>query len=104
MVAPLTIIGVVVAVFVGFNIGGSSTGVAFGPAVGSCLVRKPTAATLFITFGFPLRRPLVDVIATMSSSPVPATQFTPLVSVIVLFFPWRHSSSRISTAFQRGPR
>ncbi|WP_128226277.1 inorganic phosphate transporter [Halobacteriaceae archaeon SHR40] len=87
MVALLTIVGVVVAVFVGFNIGGSSTGVAFGPAVGSRLVRKTTAATLFLVFGF-LGAWTVgrNVIATMSSSIVPATQFTPLASVVVLFF------------------
>lgn len=87
MVSRLTIVGVVVAVFVGFNIGGSSTGVAFGPAVGSRLVRKTTAATLFVGFGF-LGAWTVgrNVIATMSSSIVPAIQFTPLASVVVLFF------------------
>ncbi|MGQ3413665.1 inorganic phosphate transporter [Natrinema sp. LN54] len=87
MVSLLTVAGVVVAVFVGFNIGGSSTGVAFGPAVGSRLVRKTTAATLFVGFGF-LGAWTVgrNVIATMSSSIVPATQFTPIASVAVLFF------------------
>ena len=87
MVALLTIVGVIVAVFVGFNIGGSSTGVAFGPAVGSRLVRKTTAAVLFILFGFlgawTVGRNVID---TMSSSIVPATQFTPVASVVVLFF------------------
>ncbi|KAA9396157.1 inorganic phosphate transporter [Haloarcula sp. CBA1130] len=87
MESLLTVAGVVVAVFVGFNIGGSSTGVAFGPAVGSRLVRKATAAMLFVVFGF-LGAWTVgrNVIATMSSSIVPATQFTPLASVAVLFF------------------
>ena len=87
MVAPLTVAGIAVAVFVGFNIGGSSTGVAFGPAVGSRLVRKATAAALFVGFGF-LGAWTVgrNVIATMSSSIVPATQFTPAASVAVLFF------------------
>ncbi len=87
MVPLLTVAGVVVAVFVGFNIGGSSTGVAFGPAVGSRLVRKATAATLFVGFGF-LGAWTVgrNVIATMSSSIVPAAQFTPVASVAVLFF------------------
>ncbi|ELZ85891.1 phosphate transporter [Haloferax elongans ATCC BAA-1513] len=87
MVSLLTVAGVAVAVFVGFNIGGSSTGVAFGPAVGSRLVRKATAATLFVGFGF-LGAWTVgrNVIATMSSSIVPATQFTPVASVTVLFF------------------
>ncbi len=87
MVSLLVIVGVGVAVFVGFNIGGSSTGVAFGPAVGSRLVRKTTAATLFLVCGF-LGAWTVgrNVIATMSSSIVPATQFTPVASVVVLFF------------------
>jgi len=87
MVALLTVAGIVVAVFVGFNIGGSSTGVAFGPAVGSRLVRKATAAVLFVGFAF-LGAWTVgrNVIATMSSSIVPAAQFTPLASVLVLFF------------------
>jgi PiT family inorganic phosphate transporter len=87
MVSLLTVAGILVAVFVGFNIGGSSTGVAFGPAVGSRLVRKATAATLFVGFGF-LGAWTVgrNVIATMSSSIVPAAQFTPVASVAVLFF------------------
>ena len=50
MVTLLAAVGILVAVFVGFNIGGSSTGVAFGPSVGSRLVRKTTAATLFTSF------------------------------------------------------
>jgi PiT family inorganic phosphate transporter len=87
MVSLLTAAGVAVAVFVGFNIGGSSTGVAFGPAVGSRLVRKTTAAALFVGFGllgaWTVGR---NVIATMSSSIVPAAQFTPATSVAVLFF------------------
>ena len=87
MVSALAIVGVGVAVFVGFNIGGSSTGVAFGPAVGSRLVRKTTAAILFLLFGF-LGAWTVgrNVISTMSSSIVPATQFTSVASVVVLFF------------------
>jgi len=87
MVSLLTAAGIAVAVFVGFNIGGSSTGVAFGPAVGSRLLRKATAAALFVGFGF-LGAWTVgrNVIATMSSSIVPATQFTPVASVAVLFF------------------
>ena len=87
MVSLLLIAGVTVAVFVGFNIGGSSTGVAFGPAVGSRLVRKTTAGVLFVGFAF-LGAWTVgrNVIATMSSNIVPAVQFTPLASVVVLFF------------------
>jgi len=87
MVTLLAAMGVLVAVFVGFNIGGSSTGVAFGPSVGSRLVRKATAATLFTSFAlvgaWTVGR---NVIETMSSSIVPAAQFSPLASVGVLFF------------------
>jgi phosphate/sulfate permease len=87
MVELLPVVGIAVAVFVGFNIGGSSTGVAFGPAVGSRLVRKVTAGALFVGFGF-LGAWTVgrNVIETMSSSIVPAAQFTPVASVAVLFF------------------
>ena len=87
MVTLLAVVGIGVAVFVGFNIGGSSTGVAFGPAVGSRLIRKPTAGVLFVAFGF-LGAWTVgrEVITTMSSSIVPAAQFTPIASVAVLFF------------------
>nr|WP_049918570.1 inorganic phosphate transporter [Haloferax larsenii] len=87
MVSLLLVAGVAAAVFVGFNIGGSSTGVAFGPAVGSRLTRKTTAAALFIGFAF-LGAWTVgrNVITTMSSSIVPAVQFTPVASVVVLFF------------------
>ena len=87
MVSLLAVAGIIVAIFVGFNIGGSSTGVAFGPAVGSRLVRKATAGALFVCFGF-LGAWTVgrNVIATMSSSIVPAIQFTPAASVAVLFF------------------
>lgn len=87
VVSVLLIIGLFVAAFVGFNIGGSSTGVAFGPAVGSRLVRKFTAAVLFSAFAF-LGAWTVgrNVIVTMSEGIVPATQFTPVAGVGVLFF------------------
>jgi len=87
MLTLLAAAGVFAAVFVGFNIGGSSTGVAFGPSVGSRLVRKTTAAALFTSFAlvgaWTVGR---NVIETMSSSIVPATQFSPVASVGVLFF------------------
>ncbi|WP_123535868.1 inorganic phosphate transporter [Halosimplex salinum] len=87
MVSLLVVAGLIVAAFVGFNIGGSSTGVAFGPAVGSRLVRKTTAATLFTAFAF-LGAWTVgrNVIVTMSEGIVPAAQFTPVAGVGVLFF------------------
>jgi phosphate/sulfate permease len=87
MVELLVAVGLVVAVFVGFNIGGSSTGVAFGPAVGSRIVRKATAAALFTGFAFlgawTVGRNVID---TMSSQIVDAAVFTPVAGVGVLFF------------------
>lgn len=87
MAELLILVGVLVAVFVGFNIGGSSTGVAFGPAVGSRIVRKVTAGALFTVFAFvgawTIGR---NVITTMSSEIVEAAVFTPAASVGVLFF------------------
>jgi PiT family inorganic phosphate transporter len=83
----LIVVGLVVAVFVGYNIGGSSTGVAFGPAVGSRVVRKVTAGALFTVFAF-LGAWTVgrNVITTMSSQIVETAVFTPAASVGVLFF------------------
>ena len=87
MAELLIIVGLLVAVFVGYNIGGSSTGVAFGPAVGSRIVRKVTAGALFTVFAFlgawTIGR---NVITTMSSEIVDAVVFTPAASVGVLFF------------------
>lgn len=87
MVSILLGVGLVVAVFVGYNIGGSSTGVAFGPAVGSRITGKVVAAGLFTVFalwgGWTVGR---NVIETMSEGIVPESQFTLAASVIVLFF------------------
>jgi PiT family inorganic phosphate transporter len=87
MVEFLIAVGLLVAVFVGYNIGGSSTGVAFGPAVGSRIVRKFTAGALFTVFAFlgawTVGRNVID---TMSSEIVDAAAFSPEASVGVLFF------------------
>jgi PiT family inorganic phosphate transporter len=87
MVSGVLVVGLAVAVFVGFNIGGSSTGVAFGPAVGSKLVRKFTAGVLFSVFAFlgawTVGRNVID---TMSKGIVPVTDFSPTAAVGVLFF------------------
>ena len=52
MVATLLAIGIVASIFVGFNIGGSSTGIAWGPPVGAGIVKKTTAAALMTFFVF----------------------------------------------------
>ncbi|WP_115863214.1 inorganic phosphate transporter [Halorussus litoreus] len=87
MLGPLLVVGLAVAAFVGFNIGGSSTGVAFGPAVGSDVVSKLGAAALMAAFallgGWTVGR---NVVATMGGDIVPAELFTLGASVGVLFF------------------
>lgn len=52
MSSILLLFGIAAAIFVGINIGGSSTGVAFGPAVGSGAITKLGAATLMTVFAF----------------------------------------------------
>lgn len=87
MLQSLIVAEVLIAVFVGYNIGGSSTGVAFGPAVGSRLVRK-AAAALFSVFAFLGARTVGrNVIATISEGIVPAAQFTPVAGVGVFHRP-----------------
>ena len=87
MISALVVAGVLVAAFVGFNIGGSSTGVAFGPAVGSDTVSKTAAAALMSAFAL-LGGATVgtNVIETMGGDIVPSDQFTLAASVTVLFF------------------
>jgi PiT family inorganic phosphate transporter len=86
MVEVLFLSGLLVAVFVGFNIGGSSTGVAFGPAVGAGTVSKFGAAVLMTAFalagGLTVGREVVD---TLGNNLV-TTEFTMTVSIVVLFF------------------
>ncbi|MFB6160595.1 MAG: anion permease [Haloferacaceae archaeon] len=87
MVEALLLLGLAVAAFVGFNIGGSSTGVAFGPAVGTGVTTKLLAAALMSAFallgGWTVGR---NVIRTMGGEIVPRTQFSLEASVAVLFF------------------
>jgi PiT family inorganic phosphate transporter len=87
MVSALLAIGLLVAIFVGFNIGGSSTGVAFGPAVGAKTISKFGAAALMtifallggLTFG-------TEVVQTLGGEIVPKSSFTLVASIAVLFF------------------
>lgn len=85
--SALLVVGVLAAAFVGYNIGGSSTGVAFGPAVGSRVTGKAVAAALFTAFalwgGWTVGR---NVIRTMSQGIVPESQFTLATSIVILFF------------------
>ncbi|XVH30705.1 inorganic phosphate transporter [Haloferacaceae archaeon DSL9] len=87
MVSGLLLLGILVAVFVGFNIGGSSTGIAWGPAVGAGVIGKTAAAGLMSVFvflgGWTVGR---NVIETMGGDIVPASVFTLGTSIAVLFF------------------
>lgn len=86
-ISLLLAVGILVAIFVGFNIGGSSTGVAFGPAVGSGVISKVNAAILMTIFtllgGWIVGRYVVE---TLGGEIVPAGLFSLEVSIAVLFF------------------
>jgi len=84
----LLIVGVVVALFVGFNIGGATTGPAFGPAVGSNVLTKTAAAALMTVFFFvgawTIGRRVVDTLGRdLVTDP---GVFTIESSIVVLFF------------------
>jgi PiT family inorganic phosphate transporter len=88
MVELLLVAGVVVALFVGYNIGGSTTGPAFAPAVGAGAISKASAAALMAVFFFggawTIGREVVDTLGRdlVTESGV----FTLETSIVVLFF------------------
>lgn len=67
MISLLLLAGLVGSIFVGFNIGGSSAGVAWGPSVGADLIKKTTAAALMTGFaflgGWTVGRNVIDTLA-----------------------------------------
>lgn len=67
MISALLVIGILGALFVGFNIGGSSAGVAWGPTVGAGLITKTSAAALMTGFaflgGWTVGRNVIDTLA-----------------------------------------
>ncbi|AFZ72943.1 inorganic phosphate transporter [Natronobacterium gregoryi] len=86
MVETVLLVGVVASVFVGFNIGGSSTGITWGPSVGAGIVSKTTAAavmTFFVFFGgWTVGR---NVMETLSEGII-TIDLTLTAGVAVLFF------------------
>ncbi|WP_135663595.1 inorganic phosphate transporter [Halorhabdus rudnickae] len=88
MVEVLLLVGIVVALFVGFNIGGATTGPAFGPAVGADAISKTVAAGLMAVFFFvgawTIGRRVVDTLG--SELFTDATVLTMESSIVVLFF------------------
>lgn len=84
----LLVVGVVVAGFVAYNIGGATTGPAFGPAVGAGAIGKLAAATLMSVFFFggawTLGRRVIETLGSdLLSDP---SAFTLEASILVLFF------------------
>ena len=88
MVEPLLIVGVLVSMFVAYNIGGSTTGPAFGPAVGADAISKTVAAGLMGVFFFigawTIGRNVVAKLGT--ELVVDSGVFTLESSIAVLFF------------------
>ncbi|WP_256402336.1 inorganic phosphate transporter [Halorubrum salinum] len=88
MVEVLLLVGLVVAAFVGYNIGGATTGPAFGPAVGANVISKAGAAALMSVFFFVGAGTLGQrVVTTLGEDLVTgANVFTLETSIVVLFF------------------
>ena len=88
MVELLLFIGFVVAAFVGYNIGGATTGPAFGPAVGADVISKSGAAALMAIFFFLGAGTLGQrVVTTLGEDLIVGDGvFTLETSIIVLFF------------------
>ncbi|APW97236.1 inorganic phosphate transporter [Halobiforma lacisalsi AJ5] len=86
MVETVLLVGVAASIFVGFNIGGSSTGITWGPSVGAGIVTKTTAAavmTFFVFFGgWTVGR---NVMETLSEGII-TIDLTLTAGVAVLFF------------------
>ena len=88
MVELLLIVGILVSMFVAYNIGGSTTGPAFGPAVGADAISKTVAAALMGLFFFvgawTIGRNVVTKLGT--ELVIDTGLFTLESSIVVLFF------------------
>ncbi|WP_435066970.1 anion permease [Haloplanus sp. C73] len=88
MIGGLLLVGFGVALFVGFNIGGSNTGPAFGPAVGAGVISKLFAGALMAIFfsigAWTIGRRVVNTLGReLVTDP---GVFTIETSIVVLFF------------------
>ena len=88
MIDPLLLGGIAIACFVAYNIGGATTGPAFGPAVGAGVLTKTTAGVLMSVFfflgAFTVGRRVVETLGTgLVRDPA---IFTLPASIVVLFF------------------
>lgn len=87
VLAPLLLVGAAVAVFVGLNVGGSSTGVAFGPSTGAGVLSPRLAQGLMAVFA--LAGGLVvgpNVVETLGEGFVDPRFFSPIASIAILIF------------------
>ena len=86
MVETLILVGVAASIFVGFNIGGSSTGIAWGPAVGAGILSKTAAAGIMTVFvflgGWTVGRNVMDTL----SRGIITTELTLQAGIAVLVF------------------
>ncbi|WIV65641.1 inorganic phosphate transporter [Natrialbaceae archaeon AArc-T1-2] len=86
MVETVLLVGIVASIFVGFNIGGSSTGITWGPSVGAGIVTKTTAAAVMTFFvflgGWTVGRNVMDTL----SEGIVTIDLTLTAGVAVLFF------------------
>ncbi|GAB6860185.1 anion permease [Haloplanus litoreus] len=88
MIGALLLVGFGVSLFVGFNIGGSNTGPAFGPAVGAGVISKLFAGALMAVFfsvgAWTIGRRVVNTLGReLVTDP---GVFTVESSIVVLFF------------------
>jgi PiT family inorganic phosphate transporter len=88
MVELLLVVGVLVSMFVAYNIGGSTTGPAFGPAVGADAISKTAAAALMALFFFLGAWTIGRNVVTKLGTELVADPgvFTLETSIAVLFF------------------
>ncbi|WP_459890076.1 inorganic phosphate transporter [Halostagnicola bangensis] len=86
MVETLLLIGIVASVFVGVNIGGSSTGITWGPSVGAGIVKKTTAAAVMTVFVFLGGITVGQNVMETLSEGIITTDLTLAAGVAVLFF------------------
>jgi len=86
MVELVLAVGVLAAVFVGVNIGGSSTGITWGPSVGAGIVRKSTAAAVMTVFVFLGGWTVGRNVMTTLSEGIITIELSLTAGVAVLFF------------------
>ncbi len=86
MVETLLAIGVIASIFVGFNIGGSSTGITWGPSVGAGIVKKTTAAAVMTVFVFLGGATVGQNVMDTLSEGIITIDLTLSAGVAVLFF------------------